>query len=58
MDRAKRPPAFRSITPVAFSNDSRLTFKRLRSPTPLPTMYLSSGFPSYLGRLSWLFSGR
>lgn len=58
MDRLERSAAFRTITPVAFGGTSRLTFKRLRSPTRLPTMQMSSTFSGYLARLNWLLGGR
>lgn len=37
-------------------SDSRLTYRRLRRPTPLPTLTMAeSGLGRYLQRLNWLF---
>ena len=49
---------FKSFDPVRFGGASRLTFKRLRRPTRLPTMGSGTGFVAYLQRLSAMFSGR
>jgi hypothetical protein len=48
----------RSFAPVALDGSSRLTFKRLRRPTPLPTIASFTGFGRYLDRLHWLFGSR
>ena len=54
---ANAPAMFRPFVPTVFEGSSGLSFKRLRRPTPLPT--LSSGrFGRYLARLNWLFGGR
>ncbi len=62
MDRLQRQAAgiaaYRTIAPVVFESESRLTFKRLRRPTRLPTLNLLTGFSGYLARLNWLFVGR
>lgn len=34
---------------------SRLTFRRLRQPTPVPSMRRRVAWSNYLARLSWLF---
>lgn len=49
---------FRPFTPTAFEASSRLSFKRLRLPTPLPTLPSESALGRYLDRLNWLFGGR
>lgn len=49
---------FRPFTPIAFEGSSRLSFRRLRRPTPLPTLVSESAFGRYLNRLDWLFGGR
>ena len=49
---------FRPFTPTAFEASSRLSFKRLRRPTPLPTLLSESALGRYLDRLNWLFGGR
>ena len=36
---------------------SRLTFKRLRSPTRMPSVVQTTSLGRYLDRLKWLFSG-
>lgn len=51
-------PTLRTFAPIAFGGSSRLTFKRLRRPTALPTMGSSGPLGRYLGRLNWLFGGR
>jgi|GEM_PF-4677595 len=48
----------RAFAPIAFDGSSRLTFRRLRRPTPLPSLSSSNGFTGYLSRLGWLFGGR
>jgi hypothetical protein len=48
----------RTFAPIAFDGSSRLTFRRLRRPTPLPTLSTLGGFGGYLGRLTWLFGSR
>ena len=52
------PLPFRSFDPVRFGGSSRLTFKRLRRPTPLPMLGSAQGFAGYLQRLGALFGGR
>ncbi|MDP9045664.1 MAG: hypothetical protein M3O01_12755 [Pseudomonadota bacterium] len=47
-DRTPRP------TPLPVGQ-SRLTFRRLRRPTPVPSMSRGLAWSSYLARLSWLF---
>jgi len=49
---------FRPFTPTAFEASSRLSFKRLRRPTPLPNVLSESTLGRYLDRLNWLFGGR
>ncbi len=49
---------FRPFTPIAFEASSRLSFKRLRRPTPLPRLPSASALGRYLDRLNWLFGGR
>jgi len=50
--------SFRPFAPIAFDASSRLTFKRLRRPTRLPTIASSAGLGWYLERLNSLFGGR
>ena len=46
----------RAPRPVAMPQGSaRLTFRRLRSPTPLPSYGRRGGWSNYLARLAWLF---
>lgn len=52
------PQPFRSFDPARFGGSSRLTFKRLRRPTPLPMLGLPQGLRGYLQRLSARFGGR
>ena len=52
------PTAFRPFEPTDLASSSRLTFRRLRRPTPLPTLGSGSGLGRYLDRLHWLFGGR
>ena len=60
----KRAPAlgaplpFRSFDPVRFGGSSRLTFKRLRRPTPLPMWGAAEGLGGYLKRLGERFGWR
>ncbi len=49
---------FRPFTPTALEGSSRLSFKRLRRPTPLPRLPSASVLGRYLDRLNWLFGGR
>ncbi|MGK2899321.1 MAG: hypothetical protein ACSLE9_11640 [Burkholderiaceae bacterium] len=42
--------------PVLPQRSSRLTYRRLRHPTPLPTLPTSRPWRHYLARLAWLFS--
>ncbi len=55
---ASTATVFRPFTPTAFEGSSRLSFKRLRRPTPLPTLLSESALGRYLDRLNWLFGGR
>jgi hypothetical protein len=52
------PVAFRSFDPVRFGGSSRLTFKRLRRPTPLPVLNVAQGLGHYLQRLGEIFGKR
>ena len=52
------PMALGRFAPVAFAGSSRLTFRRLRSPTRLPGLSSQSTLGRYLDRLSWMFGGR
>ena len=46
----------RAQRPVPMPNGSgRLTFRRLRSPTPVPMLGRRGGWSNYLARLAWLF---
>jgi hypothetical protein len=38
------------------TGQSRLTFRRLRRPTPVPSVSRRVAWSSYLARLSWLFA--
>ena len=49
------PSPYRSFDPVRFAGSSRLTFKRLRRPTPLPVMALSGSVDRLLNCLGGLF---
>jgi hypothetical protein len=56
------PPAaaagkWQRFEPVPFAAPSRLSFRRLRQPTPLPRMHSSSVLGRYFGRWQWLFGG-
>jgi hypothetical protein len=55
---ASAPTAFRPFTPTAFEGSTRLSFRRLRRPTPLPGLVSESALGRYLDRLNWLFGGR
>ena len=48
LDRASRP------VPLPHGS-ARLTFRRLRSPTPVPSLSRRGGWSNYLARLAWLF---
>ena len=52
------PTPFRSFDPVRFGGSSRLTFKRLRRPTPLPMLSAAEGLGRYLQRLGALLGKR
>lgn len=41
--------------PLMPHRSSRLTYRRLRHPTPLPTLGAGSVWSRYLARLTWLF---
>jgi len=41
--------------PLLPQRSSRLTYRRLRHPTPLPAVAASGLWRRYLGRLTWLF---
>ena len=58
VEAAGASASFRPFAPIAFDRSSRLTFKRLRRPTRLPTIGSAYGFGRYLERLNWLFGGR
>ena len=48
----------RQLLQLPVGSESRLTFKRLRRPTRLPTQASKSLLGAYLDRLSWMFGGR
>jgi len=41
--------------PLLPQRSSRLTYRRLRHPTPLPAVASNRVWRRYLGRLTWLF---
>ena len=55
---ASLPTARGRLTMVALEDESRLTFKRLRRPTPLPSTSSATPFGRYLDRLGWIFGSR